>query len=221
MAASAAFLPGGAGGTPSRSGSAGTARSAAQTGSQARAAAAGSPTAQPNADNRVERPSASLDRPESNQPPFQPQQNQPLGNQAATAQSSGDDLKATSSGGLRVQVTTGRGAEPVPGAHVTVSRIENGEDILYELAVTGDDGNTPILKLPAISGTASQTPGVSHPFTDYNIRVEKARFFVFNAYNVPIYGGVLALQTVDLVPLPENYTGDINVEIYESGPQDL
>ena len=135
------------------------------------------------------------------------------------AETLGQDAKGE--GKMRIFATTGRGAFPVEGAHVTISRDEGGEQVLYQLAVTDESGSSPVCTLPTLRAELSQQPGTPLPYLSYHIRVEKPGYFIFDARNVPVYDGVSATQTVDMVPVPEGYVGDRMEKIVERGPANL
>ena len=128
---------------------------------------------------------------------------------------------AKGEGKMRIFATTGRGAFPVEGAHVTISRDEGGEQVLYQLAMTDESGSSPVCTLPTLRAELSQQPGTPLPYLSYHIRVEKPGYFIFDARNVPVYDGVSATQTVDMVPVPEGYVGDRMEKIVERGPVNL
>ncbi len=125
-------------------------------------------------------------------------------------------------GYLRVEVKTGRSAVPVPGAHVTVSRLINDNPVLYRIVESNEDGDTPLIPVPTPRQSLSESPGNSRPFATYNIRVQQDGFYAVQNVNVPVFSGVVAIQPVELVPFPEN-TDRENADniIFESAPQDL
>lgn len=127
---------------------------------------------------------------------------------------------------LRVWVTTARQAIPIEGARVVVTQEDGSEQALRWVLTTDQDGNTEIVELPAVPAEYSQRPGVPHPYTSYTIEISKPGYFTVRNNHVPLYGGVTAIQPVDLTPLPENMGGSGTEApgeiIYnESGPQEL
>jgi hypothetical protein len=127
-------------------------------------------------------------------------------------------------GYLQVWVTTAASALPVEGAHVTVSRDEEGESrrTAQYIGVTDSSGRTEIIPLPAASSQLSLVPGGNPtPYTPYNVEVHADGYYRVENVNIPMYGGVRAIQPVRLIPLPE-YGEDSNLLIYpESGPTNL
>lgn len=122
-------------------------------------------------------------------------------------------------GYLKTAVTTGRGVLPVPNAQVIVTRVVNEEEILEQAARTDISGYTPLFTLPAVSGIYSQSPANADPFTYYTIYVRADGFYPVRLRNVPLYGGVTAIQPVDLIPVAEGDTSDRERVIVEGAPE--
>ncbi|MBE6631005.1 MAG: hypothetical protein E7624_09205 [Ruminococcaceae bacterium] len=110
-------------------------------------------------------------------------------------------------GYLAVQVTTARGAIPLAGAFVSISRDDGGNELLYTLK-TGADGRTERIALAAPARAESQSPSDVPPFSTYNLVVESRGYGTANYNHVPIFDGVTAYQQADLVPLPANGSPD-------------
>ena len=113
-------------------------------------------------------------------------------------------------GFLVVHVTTARGAIPLEGALVNVRQDAPNEegvrgDVIAAL-VTGNDGNTEPLTLPAPKRSQSLTPnnGAQKPYSTYHVEVQLEGYYTQNYANVPIFDGIAAIQPADLIPLPEN-----------------
>ena len=132
-------------------------------------------------------------------------------------------------GYLIVHVTTARGAIPLEGALVTVRNyrpeFEEGRgDVLYTL-VSGRDGNTDRIELPAPAKGDSLTPGKAQPFSIYNLDVRLEGYRGQSYFALPIFDGITAVQPVDLIPLSEN--GRLEVlrpsddRFYENAPPNL
>lgn len=112
-------------------------------------------------------------------------------------------------GSIRVQVTLARGAIPVPGAKVTITR--SGGGVAAEL-VTDQSGRTPKVTLPAPAASYSQSPGDVRPYSVYHIKVEVPGYYTEDAVNVPIFDGIDSIQPISLSPLPEG--AGMREEIY-------
>ena len=70
--------------------------------------------------------------------------------------------------------------------------------------ISGRDGNTSRLPLPAPPRTNSLSPGTTTPYQPYLIEVDTHGYYGQRYINVPIFDGIVAVQPADLIPLPEN-----------------
>lgn len=131
-----------------------------------------------------------------------------------------EEPPATATGYLIIQAFTARSALPVEGAHVTVSRTLPDGNVLQEIAITDRDGKTRSIPLPAADPELSQQPGFPHPYITYSIRIVAPGYIPVRDFNVPLYGGITAIQPVELIPEPEGGTPE-DIVINEGGPQDL
>ena len=112
-----------------------------------------------------------------------------------------------------VQATTASSAIPLQGARVRISSANQGVyEVLYDL-VTGADGRTARVPLPAPARITSLAPSDAKPYTAYVIEVTREGYegALFGA--VPIFDGITAIQQANLVPLPENgYTDNFTLD---------
>lgn len=111
----------------------------------------------------------------------------------------------TGTGYLRAAVKTANSALPVPGATVSIygSDRENGNTgILYTL-VTGEDGRTETVELPAPARTLSLSPGSPAPYARYNIEIRRDGYAEVSDIGVPVFDGIVSTQPVALIPLGE------------------
>ena len=111
-------------------------------------------------------------------------------------------------GGLVVRVSTARGAIPLEGARVDVRSIDGAldagrSDVITSL-VSGRDGNTELIRLPAPPRSASLSPGNGKPYATYLIEVTLEGYARQDYQDVPIFDGIIAVQPADLIPLAEN-----------------
>lgn len=128
-----------------------------------------------------------------------------------------DNQNLTGSGTVQIQTLSARNAIPVEGAAVTISWEENaGKNLIYH-ALTDINGKTPVFTLPTVAISESLTPENPAPYAAYNIRVVCDGFFTVENINVPIFDKQLAIQTVELIPFPENYIGDRTSVINQTG----
>lgn len=126
-----------------------------------------------------------------------------------------DDL--TGVGYLIVKLVTKLSAAPVVGGRVLVSFDGKEGETLVKSLVTNKNGETEKISLPTASENESQTPGVSNPYASYTIRASKEGFFTIDSYNVPIFEGQTAIQTVEMIPLPEDYKGKTVLQSNDTG----
>ena len=130
----------------------------------------------------------------------------------------------TGYGYMIVRVTTARGAIPLEGATVTVQNydpeFEKGRGDVIAVYTTSDSGLTEKFSLPAPSGALSMSPGNGKSYESYILTVTKGGYYRQEYVNVPVFEGITAIQTADLIPLPDNgqtdnYTTDDTV-IFET-----
>ena len=132
------------------------------------------------------------------------------------------DIDNTPVGTLYAKVTAGRGTLPLEGVSVYVrDYIDSGEgNMLYTLK-TNADGITPSVQLPAPDKNASLSPGsTALPYSEYVITAVKSGFNTVENVGVPIFDGVVSIQSVDMVPLTEDdvLNGKTGTTVYyESG----
>ncbi|MBQ9131843.1 MAG: hypothetical protein IJX62_05165 [Clostridia bacterium] len=113
-------------------------------------------------------------------------------------------------GYLIIRATTARGAIPLEGATVNVrsqpkSPFDEPQDLLYS-TTTGRDGKTRPLPLATPPRSMSQQPGngVDPPYASYIAEVRLEGYYDENYSSIPIFDGITAIQSVDMIPLPEN-----------------
>ncbi len=107
-------------------------------------------------------------------------------------------------GYLQVEVTTASRAVPVQDATVIITESVNGMDSLIGMAVTDENGGTPIIPLSAPLKSFSESPDPSErPYSEYNIRVYKQGFYTVPQLTVPIFDSIKSIQPVSMIPLAE------------------
>ena len=124
-------------------------------------------------------------------------------------------------GKLVVRVFTANQAAPVKNASVLVSLEKADGDHLISSVKTDIDGETPVLELPAVSFEESLTPEVKNPYASYRIRVCAPDFFTIDSINVPIFDKQTAIQSVEMLPIPNGFEGDRILKSNDTGPIDL
>ena len=111
-------------------------------------------------------------------------------------------------GRLAVRVFTADGAIPLEGAAVIIRDTpEAGGGIVASL-LTDRSGLTPVITLPAPPRELAQTPGNVKPFSSYGIDVTLAGYYTPVYESVPIFDGITSVQSVAMIPLPENGYSD-------------
>lgn len=142
----------------------------------------------------------------------------PQEQQNSQEQQSDDDMPAADAfGSLAVQVTTARGAVPVDDALVVIS--EDGEDgaerMLFTLQ-TNNSGETQTVRLATYPLSLSQNPDFfGKPYKDYTITTSKPGYYTVINKNVPVFADRFSIQPVNMIALPENFTGDKTIIITE------
>ncbi len=110
-------------------------------------------------------------------------------------------------GYLILHVTTAEGALQLEGATVHIltydpSREGGGEHIatLY----SGADGNTSVLPLATKAKSDSLVAGSEPPYDVYTAEVTLEGYAPVTYNGIPIFDGIVAIQPVNLIPLPES-----------------
>lgn len=127
----------------------------------------------------------------------------------------------TDTGYIQVRTFTAREAIPIAGALVTITQENEKGTKLQWAVVTDQDGLTPKLKVPAVSSQLSLQPGTEQPYSPYTIQVDMPGFYRVKFMDVPIYGGITAIQPVKMIPLPEGTVGMPEMVFPETGPEEL
>lgn len=126
-----------------------------------------------------------------------------------------DPRDNSGTGYLIVRVTTARGAIPLEGARVDIRTYEEESEAdpsvrgdLVASLVSGRDGSTPRLQLPAPPASASESPGAGKPpYARYSAEVALDGYRRQTYLGIPIFDGITSLQPAVLVPLPEDGSG--------------
>ena len=142
----------------------------------------------------------------------------------ATPQNAGNgfsDEEMEDRGYLQVRVSTENQAIPIENANVTVTHTIDENVYLDRTMITDEDGLTPIIPLYTKNRDLSLTPGNTKPYTSYTIAVTADGYYPERFVDVPIYGGVTSVQSVNLIPLAEGGDDDMVLIYPETGPTDL
>ena len=171
-------------------------------------------------------------RPEGTLPPYRPPQGEPMPPRPpmppmpprppqddpppAEPDSPSTPPESPFVGYLRVFVFTGGGAEPLPGARVTVTRPRDEGEPVYANVQTTRDGLTPVIPRPSVDPALTLRPGTGQPYIPYTIQVRLEGFSTAEYANVPVYGNNYVTQPVPLYPLLPGEDTD-TVRRYQSG----
>ena len=121
----------------------------------------------------------------------------------------------TGTGFLKVVAQTANNAFPIPDVFVRITHIdENGNTHFIKSGKTDINGETEIFALPTKPEFLSQSPDNDRPFSSYNIESFKDGYFTILNKGVPIFDKQTSQQSVNMIPLPENFNGN-RVLIYE------
>ena len=112
-------------------------------------------------------------------------------------------------GRLLVKVVTARGAYPVPGARVVVTRTVGGKETLQGYDETGESGQTRVFTLPAPPARLSMSPDNQTPYARYTVTVSAKGYIPAEYRGVPVFDGVQSVQQADIQPLLEGQPGEV------------
>ncbi len=103
-------------------------------------------------------------------------------------------------GALQVRAMTAKGALPVDGALVLVSRTDGGDiSGVISTRYTDESGLTQVILLPTVSAQGSKI-GEPVPSVRYNVEILAEGFEPSLFIALPIYSGITSLQNAELVP---------------------
>lgn len=116
-------------------------------------------------------------------------------------------------GTLTVKTESAFGAFPVKDATVSFRRKMPDGAKLFAVLVTGEDGETDPLEIPAPPVSNSLSPGGETPYSLVNVEIYADGYYSVMLMGVPIYSGISSTQTVNMIPLPES----VQYDKYPSG----
>ena len=129
----------------------------------------------------------------------------------------GQTGELTGEGYLIVKLVTRFSAAPVVGGSVLVSFDGQNGEFLVKSLVSDRNGETEKISLPTVKASESQSPGVNNPYASYSIRASKNGFFTIDSVNTPIFDNQTAIQTVQMIPLPDGYEGKTVLQSNDTG----
>lgn len=107
--------------------------------------------------------------------------------------------QTSSSGSLKISVTSASGFTPVNNAIIQISNSGEPNIILEELT-TDSSGNTPSVSLEAPPLEYSMEPSDNQPYSEYNVKITATDYDDEIITNIQIFAGENAIQQVTLVP---------------------
>ncbi len=117
-----------------------------------------------------------------------------------TSLQAAQDLPDT--GYFRANVTARGTARPIQGAKITISDINNPEDIIEELT-TDADGQTETIPMQTPPLEYSMEPESNQPYSVYNIHIEAEGYEPKEVSGAEILSGKTSIQNADLLPLAQ------------------
>ncbi len=110
-------------------------------------------------------------------------------------------------GSLRVDVTDNIG-RPIENATAEISVTGEPENIIESLS-TDSNGQTDSVLLPAPPMEYSENPGVSQPYSEYNIIVRAPGYAPFSVNGINIFSARRSIQNISLTPYITNPNGTV------------
>ena len=124
-------------------------------------------------------------------------------------------------GFLKARVYTALGAIPLEGVSVKISSVGDlAPYVSYDL-ITDQSGETETVSLPAPSRELSTVPGNYRPYALYRIEAYLKDYGAYSALNVPVFGGILSVQPIGLIPNSARNPSPTPEQPNENGPSNL
>ena len=116
-------------------------------------------------------------------------------------------------GNIIVEVTTGRGAIPLPEIDVIIDRLDlddpDGRQELIAVLETDRSGRTKPVAVKTVSRELSLIPGNSEPFSTFYVTASEKGFEPVRNRPVDVFANEVSILKIDLVPKPENLYGGV------------
>lgn len=116
-------------------------------------------------------------------------------------------------GNIIVEVTTGRGAIPLPEIDVIIDRLDlddpDGRQELIAVLETDRSGRTKPVAVKTVSRELSLVPGNSEPFSTFYVTASEKGFEPVKNRPVDVFANEVSILKIDLVPKPENLYGGV------------
>lgn len=124
-------------------------------------------------------------------------------------------------GFLRIEASTADNALPVSKAKVTVFKKNNDKKEMVAELITDQDGLTKTIELESVSDKLSLSPSDTRPYSLYDIKVTHPDYQTKYYIDVPIFPGIIAIQSAAMVPLENRQSSDETEYITEKEPENL
>ena len=116
-------------------------------------------------------------------------------------------------GNIIVEVTTGRGAIPLPEINVVIDKLDlddlKGRQELIAVLETDQSGRTKPVAVKTVSRELSLVPGNSEPFSTFYVTASEKGFEPVKNRPVDVFANEVSILKIDLVPKPENFYGGV------------
>ena len=116
-------------------------------------------------------------------------------------------------GNIIVEVTTGKGAIPLPEIDVIIDRLDlddpDGRQELIAVLETDRSGRTKPVAVKTVSRELSLVPGNSEPFSTFYVTASEKGFEPVKNRPVDVFANEVSILKIDLVPKPENLYGGV------------
>ena len=110
-------------------------------------------------------------------------------------------MNYSSKGKLQIKATSAGGALPVEGVNIRITGTDEGNIGTDRSVLTGRDGLTPIVTLPAPNPKLSQKQGSPEQvYSLYDVYAYKEGYYPKKITGVTIFGDVRSLLTLNMIP---------------------
>lgn len=111
-------------------------------------------------------------------------------------------MNSPEKGYLTVRTYSASGAFPVPGAVAVIrSQGENGRNVVRNVYITNEDGETETTEFDTPPRSNSLSPGSENVCAFCTVEITAQGFYSVSAFNVPVYAGTLSIQPFAMIPV--------------------
>lgn len=116
-------------------------------------------------------------------------------------------------GYMKVETYKGSLAYPVSGATVIVSKKIDQDYSIVTKELTNENGSTKLISLDAESKANSLEENISNPYITYRVEVSKPGYVKKVFDNVPVFEGIITIQSVPMLPDLQNSKSELDYNI--------